>query len=151
MKIDLRNSDRQRLFSVTVDAKSPPGIVKPPEGDSGPHVSLNWDEAIDDEGHLRRCPACGCRELFVRKDFPQVTGFVIIAFACVVSIVLFGWRHEGAALAVLGVVAVIDGLIFFFTGKCVVCYRCRSEFRKLPIPPHHATFERSIDEKYRKA
>ena len=77
-------------------------------------------------------PVCGCRELFVRKDFPQVTGFVIVSSGsgaldgavsgCSTSLL--------AAVVVLITVTLMDLLIYFFTGKCLVCYRCRSE-----VPP----------------
>ena len=65
---------------------------------------------------------CGCRELFVRKNFPQVTGFVVVVLAGVVSMYLvLGKRYVISGFVVLFAVALIDFLIYFFTGKCVVC------------------------------
>ena len=114
-------------------------------------ISFSVAQTIDDEMHLRRCPVCGCRELFVRKDFPQVTGFLIVVLAAVLSIVLFGIRAVKWGFAVLGVVALIDAMIFLFAGKCLVCYRCRSEFRGLDIRKDHPGWELAIGEKYRRA
>lgn len=117
---------------------------------NGTEVYLDWDRAVDDEGHLRRCPVCGCRELFVRKDFPQVTGFVVVVAAAVVSMVLLGVGEVTAAMAVLAAVVVVDFVVFFFTGKTLVCYRCRSEFRDLPIRRDHAGWDLAVGEKYRR-
>lgn len=159
MRIDIRNLKREPLFAVEVDDKDPPSGVKPPasalaepRGDLPPlpaEVYLEWDSTIDDHGHLRRCPVCGCRELFVRKDFPQVTGFAIIVLAGIISMVLVGFRLVIWAVGILAAVAVIDAAVYFFTGRCLVCYRCRSEFRNLPIRKDHAPWQLSIGEKYR--
>lgn len=159
MRIDIRNLKREPLFTVEVDDKDPPSAVKPsasalaePRGALPPlpsEVYLEWDSTIDDLGHLRRCPVCGCRELFVRKDFPQVTGFAIIVLAGILSMVLVGFRQVVWAVGILIAVAIIDAAIYLFTGRCLVCYRCRSEFRKLPIRKDHPTWELAVGEKYR--
>ena len=148
VRIDLRDKDRRRLFRVAVGGKDRPTVVRPPD-EPGREVYLDWDQAFDDEGYLRRCPACGCRELFVRKDFPQVTGFVIVLVAAAAAMALFGMEQVIAAVSVLAAVVLIDAVIFFFTGKCLVCYRCRSEFRDLPIRPRHPGWELAVGEKYR--
>ncbi|MEX0777250.1 MAG: hypothetical protein WD042_16220 [Phycisphaeraceae bacterium] len=148
MRIDLRNLQRKRLFQVTVDTATPPPIVKAPEG-HGQDVYLEWSSAFDDHGHLRRCPVCGCRELFVRKDFPQVTGFILVVLAALLSMVLFGIRQVFAAVVVLMVLVLVDAVIYFFAGRCLVCYRCRSEFRQLPIREDHPGWDLAVGEKYR--
>lgn len=151
MRIDIRNLAQKRLFAVTVDAEKPPTVVHAPaETDmEGTEIYLQWDQALDDEGHLRRCPVCGCRELFVRRDFPQVTGLVVVVLAVVISLVLFSQQEVVKAIVVLGAMVGIDLLIFLFTGQCLVCYRCRSEFRNLPIPEDHAHWDLAVGEKYR--
>lgn len=171
VKIDVHNERRERLFRVEVDAADPPSVVKPPsdgrangdretpapgdataDGDQPREMYLDWDQAIDDLGHLRRCPVCGCRELFARKDFPQVTGFVIVVLAALVAMWLFvGARQVIAGLGVLAAVALIDAVVYLFAGRCLVCYRCRSEFRDTPIRKDHPGWELAIGEKYRDA
>jgi len=131
-----------------VDAERPPSVVRTPDG-SGREIYLDWEAATDDQGCLRHCPACGCRELFVRKNFPQITGFLFVLAAALVSIILFAYHLVIPAMVVLGLVAVIDAVIFLFAGKCLVCYRCRSEYRELPISPKQAGWDLSIGEKYR--
>jgi hypothetical protein len=156
VKIDLRNRQRERLFRVEVDPRDPPSVVRPagtggeptPDG-AARDVYLEWDGAFDDRHHLRRCPACGCRELFARKDFPQITGFAIVVAAAVAAMALFGANEVIWGLIVLGLVALIDAAIYLFSGRCLVCYRCRTEFRETPIRPDHPNWELATGEKYR--
>lgn len=148
MRISVCNLKRDRLFDVTVDEAHPPTMVRPP-GEEGSDVYLMWDRALDDQGHLRRCPVCGCRELFSRKDFPQVTGFAVVVLAAVLAMVMFGMRQVWMGLAVLAAVVLIDAVIFLFAGRCLVCYRCRSEFRDIPIGKDHRGWELATGEKYR--
>jgi len=151
VRIDIRNLARKRLFTVEVDASRPPTVVKGPADShaEGQEVFLNWDRAMDDEGHLRRCPICGCRELFVRKDFPQLTGFAVVAMAAGMALYLFAVDLFFWAFGLMAAIVVLDVIIFFFTGRCLVCYRCRSEFRDLPIRKDHPGWDLAIGEKYR--
>ncbi|MEX2389501.1 MAG: hypothetical protein WD534_16615 [Phycisphaeraceae bacterium] len=147
MRIELRNERRQRLYAVHVDLEDPPTVVRSPDA-LGPTVHLDWDRALDDEHHLRRCPACGCGELFARKRMPQVTGFVLILLAAVVAMVLFGIGEPGLAVLVLLLVLGVDVMIFLFTRRELVCYRCRSVFSGMPISRRHAAWENAVGERY---
>ncbi len=149
VKIRLNNEKREHLFNIHVDDQSPPSVVKDPNGEHE-QVTLDWDGAINDEGHLRHCPVCECKDLFVRNDFPQVTGLVVVALAAVISLIMLYHHFVLYACVVLGLVVLIDFLIYFFTGKVLVCYHCRSEFRDLPIRDDHAKWELSIGERYRR-
>ncbi|MEZ6193508.1 MAG: hypothetical protein R3C45_19735 [Phycisphaerales bacterium] len=163
MRIDLRNTDRERLFTVEVDPASPPTVVRGTvesqgEGDDDQPtgrtqaVSLNWDRAIDDEKHLRRCPACGCEDLYARHQFPRLTAFVMIALAAVVAIAMLGLGQLHYALIVLGLVGLVDvGVYLFFSGKVLICYRCHSEYRDLPIGREARSWRAELDERYRPA
>ncbi|GAB4195450.1 MAG: hypothetical protein Kow00105_09690 [Phycisphaeraceae bacterium] len=162
MRIDLRNTRREKLFTVEVDPENPPTVVRgEPEGrsisdetsQSNTHaVHLNWDRVFDDEKHLRRCPVCGCEDLYARHQFPRLTAFVMIALAAVVAIVMLGLGELSYALIVLGVVGLVDvGVYLFFSGKVVVCYRCRSEFRDIPISRGVHPWQAEVEERYRPA
>ena len=177
MRIDLRNPQRQLLFTVEVDPGNPPTVVRPPSADiagtdpasgsseatshathpasaAGPGlaVHLNWDRAIDDEQHLRHCPACGCEDLYVRHEMPRLTAFVMVALAGVIAVVMLGLGWLTYALIVLGVVGLIDaGVYLFFSGKVLICYRCRSEYRGMPIGADSQAWESSLDDRYRRA
>jgi hypothetical protein len=150
VRIDIRDLERRHIASVEVDDKDPPTVVRTSGDAAAPQITLDWDQAVDDEHRLRKCPVCSCRELFVRKDFPQVTGFVVVVLAAVIAVVLFAQEQWAMSMAVLAVVVLIDVVIYFFTGQCLVCYRCRSEFRDVPIGPEHKAWELSIGEKYRR-
>ncbi len=158
VRILVRDRQRRRLFAVGIDPAQRPTVVRDPKqaggaiGGEAPdtgEVCLNWDRALDDQGRLRRCPVCGCRELYVRKDFHQVTGLAIVLLAAVTAMVLFGMRQVFTAVLVLAGVVLLDVIIYFFSGRCLVCYRCRSEFRDTPIDRHHQPWDLSIGEKYR--
>ncbi len=158
VRIDLRDPQRQRLFRVEVDPKRPPAVVRreptpaaatPSNHSAASDVYLDWEKAFDDQGFLRKCPVCSCRELFVRKDFPQVTGFLLVVLVAVIAVALFAADQVVLAVGVLIAVALLDCVIYFFTGKCLVCYRCRSEFRQLPIRHSHRGWELATGEKYR--
>jgi hypothetical protein len=99
---------------------------------------------------LKACRKCGCRDLFVRKDFPQKVGLTLVVVAAVAFVVLAASRTSfwlGALLLVA--VAAIDAVIYLFVPKITVCYRCRAEFRDAPLNPQHEGFELAVAEKYR--
>ena len=102
------------------------------------------------EAQLQKCPACGCRDLFIRKDFPQKLGLTIVIVAAVVFLVLAASRERfwmGAIVLLAAVV--IDAIMYFFVPRITVCYRCRTGFRDHPINPAHEGFELAVAEKYR--
>jgi hypothetical protein len=100
---------------------------------------------------LESCPKCDCRDLFVRKDFPQVLGLSVVISAAVVFLVLAAWRQTfwlGASVLVISVI--VDVILYAFVPKMTVCYRCRAEFRGC-INPKHGSFELAVAEKYRQS
>ena len=99
---------------------------------------------------LEVCPACGCRDLFIRKDFPQGLGLLIVIAAGIAFLILAANPHTFYLGAwVLFAAVVVDGLLYCFVRKITVCYRCRAEFLEAPINPLHGGFELSVGEKYR--
>ena len=139
---------RKRLFQVRIDPNDPPAAVGPPDGD-GPQVDLHWANVLDPAGGLRRCPVCGCRELFTRKDFPQAVGLVLVVVVVVVAVVLMLLRLLAWAVMLLGAVALFDAVLFAVTGRCLVCYRCRSEVRNVPIASSQRPWDLATGDKYR--
>ena len=99
---------------------------------------------------LKLCPKCGCRDLFIRKDFPQKTGLLVIVVAGLAFLV-FAARRGTFYLGVWVLVsaAAVDALLYVFVPKLTVCYRCRAEFRGVPLNPDHGPFELAVAEKYR--
>ena len=100
---------------------------------------------------LNLCPQCNCEDLFIRKDFPQKLGLFIVAGAGIGFLVLAANPHRvylGVWLLVAAVV--IDALLYLIVPKITVCYRCRAEFRGVPLNPRHEGFELATAEKYRR-
>lgn len=142
MRIDVMNDDRQCIGRAEVDSAAPPASV----GD----VAIDWTDCIDPaDGSVRQCPVCRNRELFIRKDFPQRLGMAIVVIAGVAAFVLFTLHHVIAAAAVLVAMAVVDLAIYLMTGKALVCYRCRSEFRGMAFRDDQAGWSLETGEKYR--
>lgn len=102
------------------------------------------------EQYLIQCPKCGCKDLFVRKDFPQKLGLAIVAAAAAAFLALAAQpRTFWIGACVLAAAAIVDAVLYLVVGKVTVCYRCREEFRG-PANPKHEGFELAIGEKYRK-
>jgi hypothetical protein len=148
MHIVLRNHRRQLLFAVEVDPSSPPTIVQPPNGE-GFAVHLDWDRALDDEHHLRRCPVCGCAHLFAQKAVPQAAGLTIIGVAAVTALALYfaGLVWTGALVFAAG--AAVYGALYVFARRELVCYRCHSVYHDMPIRRDHPRWQRALSERYR--
>jgi cell division protein FtsW (lipid II flippase) len=99
---------------------------------------------------LHACPSCRCRDLFVRKDFPQKLGMAVVLAAVLAFIVLAVSRTTfWIGALVLVAAAAVDALLYLFVPKVTVCYRCRAEFRDVPLNPDHDGFELAVAEKYR--
>ena len=99
---------------------------------------------------LTTCPRCGCRDLFIRKDFPQKLGLAIVALAALAFLVLAAWRNTFyLGVWIIIAAAAVDLVMYFFVPKITVCYKCRAEFRDLPLNPDHHGFELAVGEKYR--
>ena len=100
--------------------------------------------------YLQACPACGCGDLFIRKNFPQKLGLAIVAGAAIGFLVLAAnpvTFYLGVYVLIAAVV--VDAVLYLFVKRVTVCYRCRATFRDAPLNPEHGAFELSIAEKYR--
>jgi len=149
MRVEFKDQNRHPLGSKTLEPNDRPREVQI-EGIDGPRtVDLQWEDAVDESDRIVRCVACGCRELFVRKDFPQKLGLALVIAAAAVSVIFFAFDHLLASMGVLAAAVVADSLIFSLTPKCVVCYRCRTEYHGLDIAPSIEPWELAIGEKYR--
>ncbi len=146
MLIDLRDHARRPLGRVVVDPATRPTRVTL-AGHDREHF-LNWDGALDDAGHLRRCTSCGCAAMFKSKSFPQLTLFVVVlAFAGAVVSAL-GYAADPKVLSLLVLVLLIDVAILLFSRERLVCYRCRSTYSQLEIARYHRRWDRREAERH---
>src|SRR5688500_17464244 len=100
--------------------------------------------------YLKECPECGCREMFVRKRFPQKVGLGLVIAGAVAFAILAARTHTFylGAWILVGVL-VLDVALYPFFGKTTVCYRCRKDFPRRAINPGHEGFDLATAEKYR--
>jgi hypothetical protein len=150
LKITLRTKDsQQRVIIQTEDGSTPPTMIKFP-GEDQQQIALDWSGALDDEKCLRHCPVCGCKDMYVSNNFPQITTLVSIALAAVVCLILIYHQWLVPAIFVLIFVIVLDVLIYLFKKPALVCYDCRSEFRNMPIATYHHRWEQGLGERYKR-
>ncbi len=109
--------------------------------------AIDVTESMTDGDTVDRCAACDCRELFIRKDFPQFIGVLIVVGFGLAAIyyftisVLIAWSILAAAV-------VVDVAIYLVIGKVTTCYACRAQYRKCKLNPDHEGFDLATSEKY---
>ncbi len=108
---------------------------------------LKVTESITQNGVVDVCAVCGGRELFIRKDFPQFVGLMVVIVAGIMSIYFFRTNFLLAYAVLAGAVAV-DLLLYFVIGKLTSCYSCRAEYRNSKLNPAHEGFDLAVSEKY---
>ena len=141
VRIVLREPGEPGRTTLEVDSSQRPPRVRTLEDTRD--VFLEWDQALDDDGQLRRCLACG-GPLYRRKALPQVTGFVIVLAFALALVGILGFADNIPLLLGMTVVLLIDIGILLFARTYLDCYRCRSSHRRLPIAEYHRPWERSL-------
>lgn len=147
MRLAVNDINREPLGTASVDESARPSSITLDGG--GRTILLQWEGALDEQGRLRRCPVCGCREIFRRQDFPQRLGLILVIGTIIAAVVLIALWQVIWAMGVLLAAVVIDRIICVFTRECLVCYRCRTEFRGVTIDGSHEAWNLATGEKYR--
>jgi hypothetical protein len=101
------------------------------------------------DGHFARCLICGCRELFVRSNFPQKLGVAIVVTGVVASSVAWYYHMRFVTLGILFATALIDVVLYLLVGTLSQCYRCHAEYRGLEDPEQHGAFDLETHERFR--
>jgi len=101
------------------------------------------------EGSLRHCLACPSDELFVRKDFPQRLGVVIIGTGFAISTVFWAYEMVLWSYVPLFVSALIDATLYLTMGDVLECYRCHAQYRGLPDFEDYEQFDLEAYERHR--
>ncbi len=96
---------------------------------------------------LQKCPMCGGEELFIRKNFPQKTGILIVVVAALISVFSLKTNIE-LSYGILAAAVLVDVAIYYLIGVVTVCYRCRTEYWGLTRNENHDWFDLARSEKY---
>jgi len=100
-------------------------------------------------GRLSRCAACGHRELYRRKDFPQRLGIALVGLGCVLFALAQSQYWYKTAFACLIGSVLIDLVLYNIVGDVVICYRCAAQHRRLPQTERYEPFNLSAHERHR--
>jgi DNA-directed RNA polymerase subunit RPC12/RpoP len=106
-------------------------------------------EGATRDGKLWRCLVCPSTELFIRKDFSQSLGVVIVIVGVVVSSIFWAYRLPIWTYAVLFATALIDVVLYFTVGNVLQCYRCQAQYRDVSGMENHGGFDLETHEKHR--
>ncbi len=104
----------------------------------------------DVEGsRVQRCLVCPSTDLFVRKDFPQRVGVLIVAVGIIGSSI--AWYHADLlwTFGILFATALIDVLLYTFVGDALMCYRCHAQYRGVAEMDAHGLFDLETHERHR--
>ena len=104
---------------------------------------------VPSEGPPDECLVCGCKELFIRKNFSQRLGVAVVVIAAVSSAVAWAYYMWYTAYGILFAAALLDLYLYFTIGNLLQCYRCHTEYRGLPHLDDHAAFSLETHERYR--
>ena len=108
---------------------------------------MHITEAMREADMVDRCAVCRCKELFIRKDFPQRLGLAIVIIFGLIAVYFFTVSLVIAWL-VLAAAVVLDLIIYLLIGRVTACYACRAEYRKCTLNPAHEGFDLATSEKY---
>jgi DNA-directed RNA polymerase subunit RPC12/RpoP len=107
-----------------------------------PHGTIEND-------HIHRCLICPSTDLFVRKDFPQRLGVLIVTIGLLGSCVAWAYARLYLTFAILFATALIDVVLYVVVPNALMCYRCGSMYRGAADIDAHGAFDLETHEKHR--
>ena len=98
---------------------------------------------------LSGCLICPSDDLFIRKDFSQRIGLLIIISGFVGSSIAWYFYLTNLSFGILLATALIDVVLYQLVGNLLQCYRCHSEYRGISMTAGQQGFDLVIHERYR--
>jgi hypothetical protein len=141
MQVTARATDRSRLGDAEVSLDERPARLRLGKAGQERELFLDWERAIDDGGHLRKCILCGCDTLYRSRSMPRLTVIVVVLALSVVAVGLAGYGTPPTLVAALVVVTAIDVVVWLRSEWRLTCYRCRSTFRGMPLARYHRSWD----------
>jgi len=103
------------------------------------------------DGGVKYCVVCRSPDLFIRKDFPQWLGVLIVVIGFAASSVAWYYHQIEWTFGILFATAAIDVVLYLLMGEALVCYRCGAHFRNVGSVDQHSGFDLETHERYRQA
>jgi DNA-directed RNA polymerase subunit RPC12/RpoP len=97
--------------------------------------------SFSSEQGVSRCAICGCRDLFIQKDFNRKVGLTIVVIGAILA--------PFTKLISLFVCALIDLILYRILPMITICYRCHAIYRGFPGNSSHEGFNLGINDRYR--
>lgn len=95
-------------------------------------TACDWKRLLPADPHQRThptaCLACGCRDLWRRKNFPPQIGVGIVVLAAILSTIAYAWHQPLWSYGFLMAAAAIDMILFALMQDVMVCYRCGARY-----------------------
>lgn len=117
---------------------------------SGVEVPLGVSSRLLDESIAEPpCPACGCKHLYVQRDFNRALGVGIVAGAALIGAIWSGF--QGTMYPLLGMLAVstlFDAIVYSKLPPVVVCYRCLTAYRGVEPGEGIVDYDQAIADGY---
>ena len=98
---------------------------------------------------LSSCLICSSDELFIRKDFSQRLGLLIIITGIVASSITWYFYLAYWSYGILLASALIDLVLYHVVGNLLQCYHCHSEYRGYLVSSDQEGFDLVIHERHR--
>ena len=100
-------------------------------------------------GQLERCLVCPSRDIYLRKDFPQRLGVLIVVLGFVASSITWAYSRPIWTYAILFATAMVDVVLYLVMPSALVCYHCGAQYRGLPGSDRYAGFDLETHERHR--
>ena len=98
-------------------------------GACGQEIPLEFSAAVTADTGVDRCPVCGGRDFYIRKDFDPTVGLTVVIVGALISAAFYWFGRDLIAYGILASAALIDLIVYGRLKDVTVCYRCHSEFR----------------------
>ena len=121
----------------------PPEAFGSSDNDSSPDIKTGPAE------QLQQCLACPCVDLFVRKDFPQRLGVLIVVVGLGMSCIFYSFHMLIWTFGALFATALVDLVLYSIVGNVLECYRCQAQYRDVEGLDSFSPFELETFERHR--
>jgi hypothetical protein len=98
---------------------------------------------------LERCLVCPSRDVYLRKDFPQRLGVLIVVLGFVASSITWAYSRPIWTFAILFATALVDVILYLVMPSAIVCYHCGAQYRDLPNTDAYSGFDLETHERHR--